>query len=322
MIEVIFEQTGSPLDVLMLKESEIPLPQKDEVLIRVTARNINPSDLLFIQGIYGISPKLPSSAGFEASGVVEEGDLTGKFKKGERVMFTTLGTWREWVCVPVAWVVPVPDGMPDEVACQVLINPLTAYGMLEQSGLGEGDWLLITAGASAFGKFAVQMAKARGIKVAMTVRHEEQKELLMHLGADLVINTEKESLQKLIFQKTETGVQVVFDAVGGILGAKAFSCLSKNGKMIVFGSLSLENMPVNSGLFIFKNLKMEGFWLSTWLEGLDTHERRKMFHEVFEFLMKEDFQINIEGKFHLEEFRKAIKAYEKPGRNGKILLVS
>ncbi len=321
MIEVIFEQIGSPLEVLTLKESEIPVPKKDEVLIRVTARNINPSDLLFIRGMYGITPKLPSSAGFEASGVVEEGDALGRFKKGDRVMFTSLGTWREWVCVPTAFVVPVPDGMSNEVACQVLVNPLTAYGMLEESGLRTGEWVLITAGASAFGKFAVQMAKAKGIKVAMTVRHEEQKDLLIKLGADLVVNTEKESLQKLIFQNTESGVQVVFDAVGGILGAKAFACLSKNGKMIVFGSLSLENMPVNSGLFIFKNLKMEGFWLTTWLEGLDNQERGKMFQKVFGFLMNEDFQINVEGKFRLEEFREAIKAYEKPGRNGKILLV-
>jgi NADPH:quinone reductase-like Zn-dependent oxidoreductase len=63
MKELIFDQTGTPQEVLYLKESEMPQPKAHEVLIRVTARNINPSDIMFVRGMYGITPKLPSSAG-------------------------------------------------------------------------------------------------------------------------------------------------------------------------------------------------------------------------------------------------------------------
>ena len=322
MQELIFEQTGIPKEVLQLRESPIPTPKPNEVLVKVKARNINPSDVMFIRGMYGITPKLPSSAGFEASGVVELGDEAGKVKAGTRVMFTAIGTWREYVCVPAALVISVPPQMPDEVACQAFVNPMTAYGMIEESGLQAGEWLLITAGASAFGKFAIQMAKAKGIKVAVTVRHDSQKEVLEKLGADLVVNTEKEKLQKVVPEKTEGGVQVIFDAVGGMLGAKALACLRPKGRMMVFGALALENMPVNSGLLIFKNLKIEGFWLSTWEEEMTPEARMKAFQTVFGFLMKEDSKIDIAGKYPLSEFNAALEAYEKPGRNGKILLVS
>ena len=322
MKELIFENTGMPLEVLKLKESPIPSPKPHEVLIKVTARNINPSDLMFIRGMYGIAPKLPSSAGFEASGIVEKGDESGKVKAGTRVIFLGVGTWREYVCVPAASVIPVPPQMPDEVACQAFVNPMTAYGMLLESGLKEGDWLLVTAGASAFGKFAIQMAKAKGIKVAATVRHDEQKKTLQDLGADLVVNSDTEKIQKVIPEKTDGGVHVIFDAVGGMLGAKALASLRHKGKMMVFGALALENMPVNSGLLIFKNLKIEGFWLSTWIEELSEEDRKLAFSTVFGFLMKEDSKVDVTGKFPLENFKEAIEAYEKPGRNGKILLVS
>lgn len=321
MKEIIFEKLGKPLEVLELRESEIPTPKENEVLIRVTARNINPSDLMFIQGLYGITPRLPSSAGFEASGVIEKADGAGRFSKGMRVMFTGLGTWREYMAVPVGSVIPVPQNMPDEIACQAFVNPLTAFGMLEESGLGEGEWLLITAGASAFGKFAIQLAKEKGIKVAATVRHDDQIELLKKLGADLVVNTEKEKIYRVIPEQTGGGVHVVFDAVSGKLGAQALSCLRANGKMMVFGALSLDNMPINSGLLIFRNLTIEGFWLSTWTEKLDHKARIEAFGKVFHFLMKEDAQVDIAGKFPLESFREAILEYEKPGRNGKILLM-
>lgn len=322
MKELLFEQTGQPQEVLQLVESPIPTLKTHEVLIRVTARNINPSDIMFVRGMYGITPKLPSSAGFEACGVVEKGNGIGKVKPGTRVMFTAIGTWREYLCLHAAMVIPVPDGMPDEVACQALVNPMTAYGMIEKSGLKAGEWLLITAGASAFGKFTIQMAKAKGIKVAATVRHDAQKAVLEKLGTDLVVNSESEKIQKVISEKTDGGVQVIFDAVGGMLGAKALSCLRTKGRMMVFGALALENMPLNSGLLIFKDLKIEGFWLSTWMEEMNESDRALAFRTVFGFLMNDNSKIDIAAKYPLDEFKEALEAYAASGRNGKILLVS
>jgi len=322
MKQVIFHQTGLPSEVLQLEEAPMPQPKPHEVRIKVTARNINPSDIMFVRGMYGITPKLPSSAGFEAAGVVDASDESNSIPVGTRVIFTAIGTWKEYVCIPAALVIPTPQGMTDEVACQAFVNPLTAFGMIETSGLKEGDWLLITAGASAFGKLAIQMAHQKGIKVACTVRRDDQKEMLQSIGADLVINTEKEKLQKVIAEQTGEGVSVVFDAVGGVLGAKGIARLKTGGKMMVFGLLSLENIPLNSGLLIFKNLKVEGFWLTSYMENLSPEQRKTVFKTVFTYLLSNKVKVDVQDSFPLEQFKEALEAYEKGGRNGKVLLVS
>ncbi|PZX53890.1 NADPH:quinone reductase-like Zn-dependent oxidoreductase [Algoriphagus ratkowskyi] len=326
MIEVIFEKTGLPQDVLQVRESPAPEPKADEVQIQVKARNINPSDLMFIQGRYGIQPTLPSSAGFEAAGIVSKSDAEGKIPVGTRVMFTaqgtSTGTWREYITLPAKQVIPMPEGMSFEVACQAFVNPVTAVAMVNKSELKAGEWLLLTAGASAFGKFAIQVAKSKGIKVACTVRHDEQKTYLANLGADLVINTEKEDLRKVISDQVGEGVSAVFDAVGGELGAKALSCLKQFGAMYVFGVLSMQNMPLNTGMMIFKEITVEGFWLSSVLQRISKEERAKLYQETQSFLMSDDSTAEVAEKFPLSEVKAAIEAYNKPGRNGKILLVS
>ena len=322
MKQIIFKQTGNPEEVLELQEVAVPEPRPHEIRIKVTARNINPSDIMFIRGMYGITPKLPSSAGFEAVGVVDKVDEGNSYPIGTKVIFTAIGTWKEYVCVPAQTVIPVSESMPDAVACQAFVNPMTAYGMLEISGLTENQWLLVTAGASAFGKLAIQMAKEKGIKVAVTVRRDEQKEMLQQLGADLVINTEKEKLQKVLFEKIPEGVDVVFDAVGGTLGARALACLKSKGLMLVFGLLSLENISLNSGLLIFKEITIKGFWLSTWIENLDANSRNSAFKVVFGHLMSEKVKVDVQEIFQLDQYKEALEAYEQAGRNGKILLCS
>lgn len=323
MKQVIFYETGYPQEVLKVEEAEVPVPKSGEVLIRVTARNINPSDIMFIRGMYGIAPQLPSSAGFEAVGVVEDAGDQGRIAVGTRVIFSAVGTWKEYICLPASQLIPAPEGMPDEVACQAFINPMTAYGMLQRSGLQAGEWLLLTAGASAFSKLVIQMAKAKGIKLACTVRRQEQIAQLTELGVDLVVNTETEKIPHALMQATNgEGVSVVFDAVGGTLGARALSCLKPKGKMMVYGLLSLENIPLNSGLMIFKDLSVEGFWLTSYMEGLDKNARQEAIRTVFGTLTSQDLKVDVAEKFPLDQVKEAIAAYEKPGRSGKIILTS
>lgn len=322
MKQVVFHEMGFPDKVLCVEEVEIPVPAAGEALIRITARNINPSDIMFIRGMYGITPQLPSSAGFEAVGVVQDVGDDRRIPLGTRVIFTAIGTWKEYICLPANQLIPVPEGMPDEVACQAFINPMTAYGMLQRSGLQAGDWLLLTAGASAFSKLVIQMGKAKGIKIACTVRRQEQVDSLTALGADLVVDTERDKIPHALMDMTKgEGVSVVFDAVGGTLGAKALASLKPKGKMMVYGMLSLENIPLNSGLMIFRDLSVSGFWLSSYLEGLDKQSRQQAFQTVLGTLTSQDIKVDTAGTFSLDQIKEAINAYEKPGRTGKILLI-
>jgi len=316
-----FETKGLPSEVLKLVDVPIPEPGQGEVRIKVATCNINPSDIMFIRGLYGIRPELPSSAGFEAAGEIDKCGDGVELSPGMRVIFSALGVWKEYVIIPAKNIIPTPEEMSDEVACQAFVNPFTAYGMLKESDLQKDQWLMLTAGGSAFGKIVVQMCKERGINTVCTVRREDQKEELLELGASAVVNTEKESLFKSVRVLTEkNGVDYVFDAVGGDLGARAMECLATNGTMIVFGLLSLENIPLNSGLVLFENLIIRGFWLSSWLSTLSTEEKKRVTSKILKMLANDQLKVNIEAKYPLDEVIKAIEHADSPGRKGKIIL--
>ena len=317
-----FESTGQPSEVLTVQDVPMPEPGPGQVRIKVAACNINPSDVMFIQGLYGIRPQLPSSAGFEACGTVDTCGEGVELPTGMRVIFTALGVWQEYVVVEADTLLPTPEGMPDEVACQAFVNPYTAYGMLKESGLQAGQWLLITAGGSAFGQFVIQLCKQRNIKVVATVRRAEQVDSLKALGATEVVNTEEKEWVKQVRTLTDRkGVDYVFDAVAGELGGRAVECLAKGGTMLVFGALSLQPLTVNSGTLIFRDITIKSFWLTTWFPALSSQDKQRISQEVLGMLAQQQLKTYVEAKYPLEEVVKAVEHADSSGRDGKVILL-
>ncbi|MEO1052001.1 MAG: zinc-dependent alcohol dehydrogenase family protein [Bacteroidota bacterium] len=321
MKSVQFEALGLPKDILKVKDVATPEPGPGEVRVKVATCNINPSDVMFVQGLYGIRPELPAVGGFEAAGSIDKCGEGVELPVGMRVIFTAIGVWQEYVIVPAKTIIPTPEGMSDEIACQAFVNPYTAYGMLKESGLEAGQWLMLTAGGSAFGQFVIQLCKQKGINTLCTVRRDDQVEDLKALGATVVVNTEAEDLQKAVKEHTERrGVDYIFDAVGGTLGAKALDCLTQGGTMLVFGLLSLRPIPLNSGIMIFKDLTVKGFWLTTWMTSLNKEEKIEVTKAVLGMLATEQLKTKIEAKYGLDEVVKAVEHADSPGRTGKVIL--
>lgn len=321
MKQLRFHETGLPSEVLKLEEVPKPSPGEGEALIKVSLCNMIPADMMFIQGQYGLRPQLPAAGGFEAVGVVEEAGAGVVLPKGVRVSFTALGVWQEYVVAPAKTLIPVPDLIPDEVACQAFVNPLTAYGMLDMAAVQEGQWLLLTAGNSAFSRFVIQLCKERGIHTICTVRSDEQIQPLLDLGASHVINVKKDDLAKTVYKLTEKkGVNACFEAVGGETGEAALNSLGMGGIMLVYGLLSLKNPAFNQGLMIFKDITVKGFWLTNWLNGLSGKEMQERVTEVISKLASNELQASVQDTYPLDGFQQAIKAFDTPGRQGKILL--
>ena len=321
MKRAVFEELGKPWDVLQIKEEPLPEPGEGEVRIKVTVANINPSDIMYVQGMYGIRPEVGGGAGFEAAGIVDGAGEGVSLPVGTRVIFTALGVWQEYVTVPAKTVIPAPEGMSDEIACQAFVNPFTAHGMLKESGLKKSQWLLLTAGGSAFAKFVVQMASKQGINTLCTVRRDSQIEELKANGATAVVNTESQNLKREVKALTDgKGIDYIFDAVGGELGAQVLDTLAFGGTMMVFGLLSLQPIPLNSGLLIFKDLKIKGFWLTTWMASLSTEEKIEVTKTVLGGLMQSALKADVEKTYSLDEVAAATKHADSPGRTGKILL--
>lgn len=315
------EKPGKPADVLHVAEKPTPTPSAGKVLIRVGVSPINPSDLSFVRGQYGIQPHYPSGAGFEGMGVVEALGEGVHLPVGSRASFSTIGSWGEYALADHQAVIPVPDTIPDEIAAQLFVNPFTAWAMVEESGVQAGEWLLITACGSAYGKLVIQLCKKRNIKTLGTVRHNDLNEDLRKLGLDELINTETDSLPHRVREITSgKGVKCVLDSVGGHTAEEAMKCLAQGGTMLVFGLLSRQNPRLDIGWMIFREITVKGFWLSEWMRKADAQTRTRVAQSVIHWLASGEVTLPVEAVYRLDEAVQAVEHAERPGRWGKILL--
>ncbi|GAB3502802.1 zinc-binding dehydrogenase [Spirosoma knui] len=321
MKSIVFEQAGKPASILQAKEIPTPEPGPNEVRVKVIASPINPSDIMFVQNLYGIRPQFPSGAGFEGVGVVDALGEGVQMRTGMRVSFTSIGTWSEYAIAHQRSLIPVPDAMSDEVAAQLFVNPFTAYAMVQESGVQEGGWLLVTAAGSAFGKLVVQLCKMRGINTIGTVRRDDLNDELKALGLTEVINTETENLSARVKQITGgNGVTCVLDAVGGHTATEALKCLSRGGTMLIYGLLSLQDPSINAGLLIFRELTVKGFWLTDWMRRVDSQTRQDVAQNVISLLASGTIQLPVEATYSLDQIAEAVEHADRPGRWGKILV--
>lgn len=321
MKSIIFDETGKPSTIL--KATEVPMsePGPNEVRIKVIAAPINPSDIMFVQNMYGIRPQLPSGAGFEGVGVIDAVGEGVQMQTGTRVSFTSVGTWSEYTLANQRSLIPVPNSLSDELAAQLFVNPFTAYALVQESGVPEGGWLLLTAAGSAFGKMMIQLCKTRGIKTIGTVRQDDHNEELKALGLTEVVNMETENLTARVKQITgEVGVACVLDAVGGHTASEALKCLSRGGTMIIYGLLSLQDPEINAGLMIFRELTIKGFWLTDWMRRVDNQTRQKVGEEVVKVLASGTIQLPVEASYSLDQIVEAVEHAQRQGRWGKILV--
>lgn len=316
-----FEKPGKPQDVLHVAEKPTPQPGPGEVLVKVLASPVNPSDISFVNGVYGLRPQLPSGAGFEGVGIVEVAGENVKVPVGARVSFTTIGAWGEYAIVHQSNAMPVPDAISDDMAAQLFVNPFTAYAMVEESGVGPGEWLMITACGSAYGKLVIQLCKKKGIKTIGTVRHDGLNDDLKKLGLDEVVNTETEKLPKRVHEITDgKGVKCVLDSVGGHTTEEAMKCVAQGGKMLVFGLLSQQLPKMNIGLMIFKGITIKGFWLSELMRTADAQTRTEIAKNVIGWLASGEVELPIEASYGLDDIAKAVAHADATGRWGKILV--
>lgn len=321
-----FSRHGEPLDVLRLDDVPTPVPGPGQVRVRITHRPINPSDLLTVRGLYPTQPSLPGSPGLEGVGVIDGlGDGVTNISRGQRVISLAglPGTWAEYLVLPADRAVPVPDAVSDQVAAQVLVNPVTAWVMLnDELALDEGDWVLQTAASSTLGHLVVQLAKRRGIRTINVVRRRTQVLPLLDLGADAVVCTEDEPLVERVRAITGgKGVCGAIDAVSGPEGGEVAKCLASGGTMLTMGVLGGGTLgPIDAGDLLFKGATIRGFWLTNWYMRQAPESVGRALSEVLTLLATGAMKPEVAAEYELADFRDAIAHAERPGRSGKILL--
>lgn len=324
MRSIRFDEFGEPAEVLRLEERPLPEAGAGELLVRMTARAVNPSDLLTVKGLYGQLPELPATPGMEGTGRVEAvGAGVEGWQEGQRVIpLGVAGTWQEYLAVPAAQALPVPDAMPDNVAAQFVVNPLTAWIMLDEFNLQPGEWVMQTAAGSTLGRLVIQLAKLRGYKTINVVRRRAQVEEIKQLGGDEVICTEDEDLIARAYEIAgPEGVRAAIDAVGGQVGGEVAQTLSRNGVMLVYGLLSMELIPLHSGLMIFKGSTVRGFWLTQWFRAAPPERQSTVLAGAMKAMATGQLTPPVAAEYDLADIVAAVQHAERPGRSGKVLLV-
>jgi NADPH:quinone reductase-like Zn-dependent oxidoreductase len=328
MKSLVFERFGDPAEVLQLHDLPLPEPGPGQVRIRMLAVPVNPSDLLVVRGRYGRLPTLPATPGFEGVGVIDAAGpgllrLLRGLRPGRRVAVLNGagGNWQEQVVLSARQVVPIADDVPDEQAAMFFVNPATALIMTQRVlRVPAGDWLLQTAAASAVGRMVLRLGKQFGFRTINVVRRTEQADELRRDGAEHVIVSSQESIAERVRQWTGEGARFALDAVGGPTGRDVVEALGAEARMLVYGTLSDEPMPLDSRALMVGQKSITGFWLSEWVKHQGALTMLKLFRQVQRLLRQGVLTSDVGATFKIDNFQQAIAQAQTPGRRGKVLL--
>ena len=314
-------ETGGP-EVMKVEEIEVGQPGPGEVRLRHTAIGVNFIDTYFRTGLY--KTQLPFVPGNEAAGVIERvGDGVTEFKAGDRVAYIFgPGTYVQERVVPANTLVPVPDGVSDEVAAAVLLKGLTAQYLLRRTFKVEpGHEILIHAAAGGVGLIAGQWARHLGATVIGTAGSPEKVALALQHGYDHVINYRTEDFVARTLEITEgRKVEVVYDSVGKDTFPASLDVIKPLGLFALFGQSSGPVPPVDLNI-----LNQKGSLFATrpslFAYMADRETLLKASEELFGLIAGGILKIAVNQTFPLAEARAAHEALEGRHTTGTTILI-
>ena len=234
MKAVRFHEFGGP-EVLRLEDVPDPEPGDGEVLVRLVASGVNPTDASRRAGRMGQDIGFPAMLGVEGAGVVARvgGDVTS-VSEGDRVIVRQhLHTYAELIAVPEHAVFPAPGNLSLVEASTLAIIYTTAWAALcVRGGAKEGDTVLVQAAASGCGIAAIQLAKQLGMTVLGTASSAEKLEWAAQYGLDHGINYVEQDFVEEAKRLTDgRGVDVIVDGIGGDVLARGLGALARGGRL-------------------------------------------------------------------------------------------
>lgn len=323
MRALIHRTFGDPETVLAVEERPVPDPGPGQVRLRIMLSPIHNHDLWTVRGSYGFVPDLPAPSGTEALGVVDAiGEGVEHLSIGQRVATGgTFGAWAEYVIASAVGLVPVPDGLDDESAAQLVSMPFSTIALLDSLGAVAGDWIVQNAANGAVGRMLAQLGAARGVRVAGLVRRAAGVDELRAQGIADVVATDRPGWRDRVAELTG-GARIAFgvDSVGGTASGDVLSLLGEGGTLVAFGAMDSPVMEIASSDVIFRQATVKGFWGSKVIPSLDPATRGALFGELIERVTSGTLTLPVAGVFDAADIADAVRATGTAGRVGKVLL--
>lgn len=324
---VVKENGANPV----VAEMAVPVPGQGEVLIKMHSTPINPSDLSFLAGSYGIKKPYPVVSGFEGSGtVVASGKgILPKIWLGKKVACAAYseynGCWAEYMVTKAGMCVPLSKKVTMEQGSMMFVNPMTALAFFDiynklPNPLKKKRGIINTAAASALGKMVIKLGKLYNIPVISVVRRDEQIDILKAEGAENILNSNDSNFEnKLKELAHKLNATVIFDAVCGKLTQQILDAVPNGSTLFIYGRLSKETFEINPGDLIFTGNQIQGFWLTNWLQGKSLIQNVKYIRKIQSLLGKE-LGTNIYKTFSPEQIMEAVETYKNSMSKGKVLI--
>lgn len=302
-----------PPEVLKIEEIEKPVPNDNQVLIKIQFTGINPVDTKVRAGTSGMSKQLqlPAILGWDISGTIKKvGKNVTEFKTGDEVFgcigFPGLGkTYAEYTVADPKLITKKPYNVSFEEAAAVPLAGLTAYQAInEHLKITQGQKILIQAAAGGVGHLAVQFAKLNGAFVAGTASGKNEN-FLKSLGVDQFIDYKKEKFED-VFQNGDA----VLDAMGGEILYRSFSCVKKGGRVVCLPSSTKND---RKAIELAQQFEVQIIWPMM-------HPNAEEMSLIAGLLEQKKLRVKIDKIFSLDEIAEAHKAIETHATDGKVIV--
>ena len=326
MKAMILSAFGGAPDSFEAAEIADPAPGPGEVLVRIVAASINPVDTKIRKNGGMAAPAIPATLGCDMAGlVVAVGAGVDGFAVGDRVygcvggVRGSAGTYAELVVADARLLAHAPESLSLQDAAALPLVAITAWEALDRLGVDEGTHLLVHGGAGGVGHVAIQLAKARGARVATTVSSSEKAEIVRGFGADEIIDYREEAVADYVKRLTGgKGFDAVFDTTGGSDIATSFVAAKLNGQVAtIVASYSADLTPMHGKALTFHAIMM----LVPLLHDIGREAHGRILAEVANLVDAGRLRPLIDAdKFDLDEVGRAHARLESGKALGKLVI--
>ncbi len=315
---------GGP-EVLLPETRPVPTPGPGEILIKVIAAGVNRPDVAQRSGSYPPPPGASDLPGLEVAGeVVAVGPGASKHKLGDKVMSLVAGGGYAQYCIAqAAQAMAVPPSLSMIEAAAIPETLMTVWhNVFERGALKAGETLLIHGGSSGIGTMAIQLAKAFGAKVIVTVGSKEKADACLKLGADRAVNYKTEDFVTEARNATDgAGANVILDMVGGDYIERNYDAAAVEGRVVQIAFLGGPKANANFAKLMVKRLHHTGSTLRPRSNADKAAMVAAIEAKVMPLLRDGRIKPLIDSTFPLEKAADAHRRMETSEHIGKIVLV-
>jgi NADPH:quinone reductase-like Zn-dependent oxidoreductase len=306
-----------------------PRPGRGEVLVRMEAATVNPSDLLLLQGLYGVRKTLPTIPGWEGAGtVVAAGDgFMARRLVGRRVacggQTDDDGTWAEYFAGPALQCIPLHPDIDFEQGAASIVNPLTALGLLDMIRLGRHRAAVQSGAASQVGRMVARLCRKLGVPLINIVRRDEQAEKLRSVEEPHVLSSSAPGFaETLRDMAAELHATIAFDPVAGAATGLLLDAMPERSRVVVYGALSGEKCrELDPIALIFQSKRVEAFYLGDWLRRKSLPGRMLAVRRGQALIRAGLLRTHIARRIRLDDLQEGLTDYTRHLSEGKAILV-